>query len=128
MPNTTGFEPGNIVLVPFPFTNLRGSKQRPAVVIASVAYNQSRPDVVPMTVTGRIRRPLNFGESVIDDWRAAGLPKPSAIKPVLFTMEQQLAIRTLGRLGERDRAALVDAIQSVVGSIHQQRRSDTSRQ
>ena len=118
MPNTTGFEPGGIVLVRFPFTDGRGSKQRPAVVISSVAYNQSRPDVVLMAVTGRIRRPLNFGEIVIGDWQAAGLLKPSAIKPVLFTMEQQLAIRALGRLGERDRAELAGAIQCVVGSVH----------
>ena len=118
MPNTTGFEPGDIVLVRFPFTDLRRSKQRPAVVISSVAYNQSRPDVVLMAVTGRIGRPLNFGESVIDDWQAAGLLKPSAIKPVLFTMERRLVVRMLGRLGKRDRAALVDAIQSVVGSVH----------
>ena len=40
MPNTTSFELGQIVLVRFPFTDQRGSKQRPAVVISSTAYNQ----------------------------------------------------------------------------------------
>ena len=41
----TGFEFGAIVLVRFPFTDRRGSKQRPAVVVGSTAYNQVRPDV-----------------------------------------------------------------------------------
>ena len=41
MPNTTGFEFGDVVLVVFPFTNQQGAKQRPAVVVSSAAYQQA---------------------------------------------------------------------------------------
>ena len=111
----TGFEFGAIVLVRFPFTDRRGSKQRPAVVASSTAYNQVRPDVILMPVTSRIGSGPGFGEIVVSDWQAAGLLKPSAIKPVLFTMERRFAVKVLGRLNERDRSVLGEVLQKIVG-------------
>lgn len=48
MPNTTGYEFGDVVLVAFPFTNQLRSIQHPAVVISSQAYNQRKPDIILM--------------------------------------------------------------------------------
>ena len=111
----THFEFGDVVLVRVPYTDQRGSKQRPAVVVSGAAYSRARSDVVLMAVTSRIRSPRGFGEVVIEDWRAAGLLKPSAIKPVVFTVEQRLVVRALGRLTERDRVALRKGFRSVIG-------------
>lgn len=36
MPNTTGYNFGDIILVPFPYTDQTGQKQRPAVVVSCV--------------------------------------------------------------------------------------------
>src|ERR1700676_1088854 len=47
IPKTTSmmsFEFGDVVLVPFPFTNQAASKKRPAVVVSSHAYNTARLD------------------------------------------------------------------------------------
>jgi len=51
MPSTTGYEFGEIVLVPFPFTDQSGGKRRPAVIVSSAAYNRERIDLVIMAVT-----------------------------------------------------------------------------
>ena len=38
MPPTTGYRFGEVVLVPFPFTDQSGIKKRPAVIVSSAAY------------------------------------------------------------------------------------------
>lgn len=101
---------GEVVLVPFPFSNQSAVKQRPAVVVSSAAYNFARPDVVIMAITSQLRVPAGFGEVSISDWQAANLLKPSVIKPVFATVEQGLVIRKLGVLPAQDQSALRSAI------------------
>jgi mRNA interferase MazF len=38
MPPTTGYSFGDVVLVPFPFTDQSGIKRRPAVIVSSAQY------------------------------------------------------------------------------------------
>lgn len=106
---------GDIVLVPFPFTDQTGAKKRPAVVISSRAYNNARRDLIIMAVTTQLRPPNAFGEIAVDDWKAAGLLNPSAIKPVITTIEQTLVIKRLGLLSDQDREALKQAIGALIG-------------
>jgi mRNA interferase MazF len=112
---TTPFEFGDIVLVPFPFTDQTAAKQRPAVVVSNAAYNRTKPDLVLMAVTSQLRATAAFGEVWIGQWQAAGLLKPSAIKPVFTTIEQRLVIRRLGTLRTIDQAALRQTIAEVIG-------------
>lgn len=109
------FEFGDIVLVPFPFTNQMTVKQRPAAVVSGRAYNLARPDLVMMAVTSQLRPAEGLGEAWLRNWREAGLLKPSAIKPVIATLEQGLVIRKLGMLSSADRAALQRAIGEIIG-------------
>jgi len=109
------FDFGDVVLVPFPFTSQAASKKRPAVVVNSRAYSTSRPDVIVMAVTSQVRPQAGFGEVWVSRWQAAGLLKPSAIKPVIATLEQRLVLRRLGALGREDQAALRTAIAEIIG-------------
>ena len=45
------FDLGDVVLVPFPFTDQSGTKRRPAVVVSLAGYNMSRRDIVIMAIT-----------------------------------------------------------------------------
>lgn len=102
-----------MVLVAFPFTSQVASKQRPAIVISRRTYNLTRPDVVLMAITSRIQD--EAGDRLIVAWASAGLIKPSAIKPVIATLEQRLILRTLGALSDADKALVRGAIQEVLG-------------
>ena len=45
------YEFGDVVLVPFPFTNQAAFKKRPASIVSSRAYNVAKPDVIIMAIT-----------------------------------------------------------------------------
>ena len=108
------YEFGDVVLVPFPFTTQAASKQRPAVVVSNRAYNMAKPDVVVMAVTSQLHASPALGEVWIGQWQAAGLLKPSAVKPVFATLEQRLVIRRLGTLAVGDQVALRTAIAETI--------------
>ena len=109
------FEFGDVVLVPFPFTSQTASKQRPAVVVSTRAYNLAKPDIVMMAITSQLRPTPALGEVWLSQWQAANLIKPSAIKPVFATLEQAMIIRQLGTLDAADQAALRQAISQILG-------------
>jgi len=89
----TGYDFGDVLLVPFPFTDQTGAKQRPAVVVSSARYRRERPDLILMPITSQDQGSTRFGDMTIADTTDAGLLMPGVIKPILFTMEGRLARR-----------------------------------
>lgn len=112
---TVAYSFGDVVLVPFPFTDQSGTKKRPAVIVSSNGYNTNRRDLIIMAITSQIRQPTGFGEALVADWQAAGLLKPSLLKPVFTTIEQALVVRTMGALSVADLRTLREAISQVIG-------------
>lgn len=106
---------GDVVLVPFPFTDQLGSKKRPAVVVSSSSYGANRRDIVIMAITSQVHQPLGFGEAMVADWQGAGLIKVSVFKPVFTTIEQGLVMRTMGALTAADVTALQDVLTAAIG-------------
>ena len=74
MPTTTDYEFGDIVLVPFPFTDQSTIKQRPAVIIPVRLYQRERADLIILAVTSQVRSGNTVGEVQVKDWKQAGLP------------------------------------------------------
>jgi mRNA interferase MazF len=95
----TAYEPGDVILVPVPFTDASAVKQRPAVLVSGRRYNRHRPDLIVMPVTSNIAPPRRFGDFPLERWRSAGLLKPSLVKPVLATIAARAVRRRLGTLG-----------------------------
>ncbi|MBI2470373.1 MAG: type II toxin-antitoxin system PemK/MazF family toxin [Planctomycetes bacterium] len=98
----TVYKRGDVVLVPFPFSNQTTTKKRPAVIISSDVYNNNSSDIVIMAITGKTDKTFTIGECLIEDWREAGLLKSSSIKPAISTIEQTLILKKLGNLSHKD--------------------------
>lgn len=108
MRSTTTFSRGNVVLVPYPFSDRNEFKNRPALVISSDRFHRGRNDVVIAAITSRIRDPLLQDDCLVQHWRAAGLLRPSIVTGIIRTTKNQLIVRVLGQLAESD-LELVDS-------------------
>ena len=102
---------GEVILVRFPFSDLTGSKVRPAVVVSAAHSSQ---DVIVVPLTSRSSG-LLVGEFVLQDWQQAGLNVPSAVKRGLFTLESSLIVRSVGQLLEVDSQALEQSLRDWLG-------------
>jgi mRNA interferase MazF len=91
-----GFVKGDVVVLPFPFSDLSISKKRPALVIAPV---QTHNDVILCMITSKATKD---GSAVLlreNDFEAGRLPQESNIRPNrLFTADATLILRTAGKL------------------------------
>lgn len=95
------FEQWDIILVPFPFTDLSTSKKRPALVVSPEIYNEGH-DLVIAFITSQIKVQSRIGDYKILDWRAASLPKPSLLRMKFATIDKSIAVKKLGHLSEGD--------------------------
>ena len=104
------FQRGDVVLVPFPFTDLSAIKVRPAVVVSSALYQATEPDLILAAITSRIAAATGPLDYVLSDWRAAGLRYPSAFKPALATLEPVRVLYHIGALTAADLAQVTQRV------------------
>lgn len=102
----------DVVVVPFPFAERPGRMRRPAVVLSHERFNRSGHSVLAM-VTTRAHPPWP-GDSDISDLDACGLDVPCIIRLKLFTLDNRLVLRRLGRLSAADREAALRRIRQHV--------------
>ena len=91
---------GDIVLIPYPFTDLKGSKVRPALVISADTFNRSSQDAVFLFITTkRHRSQYDFQLSNKDpEFKSTGLKQSSTFRASkLMCLSQILAKRRLGQ-------------------------------
>ena len=96
---------GDVIAVPYDYSDLTGGKVRPAVVVSSDDYNLARPDIVAAGVSTQVRKG-NVYDYILVDWAAARLRYPSLVRGRLLTLEQSLIRRTVGRLSAIDLSGL----------------------
>jgi mRNA interferase MazF len=106
--------PGDVVLVNFQYTDRPQVKKRPAVVLSVPQYQQSRLDAVMVGLTTELGRNY-FGDCPIQEWQAAGLPKPSVAKGVIQTISQDMVDRRLGTLTSHDFSRVQGSVRQIFG-------------
>jgi mRNA interferase MazF len=100
-----------VILVRYPFSNLSGSKVRPAVVVNETHSSQ---DIIIVPLTSKVS-PLLAGEFALADWKTSGLNVPSAAKRGLYTVHQSLVMKSIGRLSDRDAGSLETSLRDWLG-------------
>lgn len=103
-------EPGDLVLVPFPFSDLSGSKSRPAIVLSSEAYNDGSKDVIVCGVTSKLTNAAHsvvFRPQDMSQGRLRVISRAKADK--ILSLEKTLIRKRVGRLK-----------QSIVGQIRKE--------
>lgn len=95
-------EQGEIVLVPFPFSDLSCTKNRPVLILSKTEYNDITDDVVTAGITSNLKD-TNYSVIIGNDNLENGmLPDISMIKvDKLFTIDQSLIIKKIGKLNKQ---------------------------
>lgn len=102
MKSTMNYKKWEIVLVPFPFTNLTTNKKRPALIISPDKYNVEA-DVVIAFITSKLDLKYRIGDYKIKEWKKSKLPKPSMIRMKFATLDKTIIIKKLGNLSDNDK-------------------------
>jgi len=101
MPSTTVYKKWEIVLVPFPFSDLSSAKRRPALIVSPDLYNTGK-DIVIAYITSQMNISPRFGDYNLQKWKEAGLPKPSKVRMKFATLDKSIIVKKLGKLEKED--------------------------
>ena len=107
----SNYSRGEVILVRYPFSDLSGSKIRPAVIVNAPHTSK---DVFILPLTSKTRS-LLLGEFVLIDWSQAGLNVETAVKRGIYTVHQNLIAQRVGRLSETDLKELDNALRLWLG-------------
>ena len=93
-----------VIKVPFPFTDAKTTKVRPALIISSAKHFNAKIglSVMAMITSMKSDQDLWPADIVIENLQLTGLPAPSIIRFKIFTLDHRLILGRLGRLSEKD--------------------------
>jgi mRNA interferase MazF len=106
---SNNYQFGDVVVAPFPFSDITHAKHRPLVILAPSQRLGAHPaqHLGAMITSSR----LHWDSDIpIRDYDAAGLNVPCHIRLKLFTLDERLLARSIGQLTKRDAKALRQAI------------------
>lgn len=105
----TKYDLFDVVIVPFPFSDIPTSKKRPAVVISD--YSGLHTVLTMITSVSHTNFPLDCS---ISNPEAAGLPKDCIIRMKIFTIDTRLIHKKIGVLENEDRNDLICSLQKLM--------------
>jgi len=89
------YQRGDVVLIPFPFTDLTATKTRPTVVVSSAVYQNVRPELLLFYISSQVSKATESIDYVLNDWKTAGLLKPSFVRPKIAAIEPKLIVHQI---------------------------------
>jgi mRNA interferase MazF len=102
------FGRGDVVTVPFPFSDLSATKIRPALVVATL---EGTSDVILCQITSQFVRDSDAILLTADDFTEGSLRHISNVRPNrLFTADSNLILNRVGRITEVRMDVITDTI------------------
>ena len=96
------YEPFDVVVVPFPFTDSSGTKRRPALVLSQKTdFNALIENSVLSMITSQKNEPWPLDCSIVNK-KQSGLTAPSVVRMKLFTLDNRFILRKIGHLSKED--------------------------
>ena len=103
----------DVVVVPFPFTDSKATKKRPALIISDATrFNRSTKKSVMAMITTASHAPWALDVS-ITDLTSTGLKAKSIVRMKLFTLDDALVTKKIGKLGASDRERVQKSLQQL---------------
>ena len=109
------YEQKEIVLVPFPYSDLSSFKKRPVLILSNNTFNENREDVVVAAITSK-QFIDEYSLFINDDSLEYGfLPEESVIKlSKLFTIKKSMIIKKFSKIKDDVFLETTDKINSII--------------
>ncbi len=105
------FVKGDVVVVPFPFSDLTQAKRRPALVITALEGD----DVILCQITSQTIKD-NYALSLDDkDFETGSLKQPSNVRPNrIFTIDSHIILYQVGSLKREKLTEIIDKVIEII--------------
>ena len=101
------FVKGDVVVVPFPFSDLSGSKRRPALVLTDLRGD----DIMICQITSQQTDDIFAQALRPEDFDSGSLPVDSFVRPLrIFTADKHIVFRKIGHITPERMNKVSDAI------------------
>jgi mRNA interferase MazF len=104
---------GDVVVLPFPYSDLSSTKKRPALVLA----NLQGDDIILCQITSKFVKDNYSIELDSDDFLTGSLNQVSNVRPNrLFTAEKTIVIRRIGTIKQDVLDKVIDKLVDIIRS------------
>ncbi len=109
------FEQGDIIGVPFPYTDRATRQRRPALVVSAGGIAKDENLLWIVMITSAENRPRPGDVSLGKPYEDTGLPAPSIIRPCKLTTIEARHAEPLGRIKPALMAKVTSALRAYLG-------------
>ncbi len=108
------YEQRDVVLIPFPYSDLTGSKQRPAIIISNKKVNETEDRICCLITSKQPDEGLLISDNLFENEK---LPFKSWVKPHrIFTINEKIIRKRLCRVTDKFHKAILTRISEYLES------------
>ncbi len=107
------YEPFDVVVVPFPFTDTSQTKRRPALVLSQHANFRNRIGHTILAMITSLKNAPWPLDCEIRSKKLSGLTAPSVVRMKLFTLDNRFIIRKIGHLSKEDQKQVIQSLSQI---------------